>query len=233
MKASKIDEILNRAALERPELDPTLLGRIRDSMAAEMKPVRPLSSTGVLSAMLVAIGAAVGLAGAAVAGLHGFEHQALPQRLSIFALLGLLAWAAAAAFVQAMIPASRQRLRPGTLALLSVVLLLGLFGLLFDDYRTSNFVSAGVTCVATGVLGAVPAALLGWRFLRRGFAVSTVAAGAAAGTLAGLSGVLLLELHCDNFQVLHVLVWHTAVVPISAACGAGAGWLLGRLRKRL
>jgi hypothetical protein len=50
-----------------------------------------------------------------------------------------------------------------------------------------------------GVLGAVPTALLGWQFLRRGFAVSTVAAGAAAGTLAGLSGVLLLELHCDNF----------------------------------
>jgi hypothetical protein len=232
MKASEIDEILNRAARERPELDPALLGRISDSIAAELKPVQPLPSTGVLSAVLLAIGAAMGLAGAAIAGFHGLERQSLPQRLSIFALLGLLAWAAAAAFAQAMIPGSRQRLRPGNLALLSVLLLLGLFGLLFDDYRTSAFVSSGVACLSIGLLGAVPTALLGWRFLRRGFAVSTMAAGVAAGTLAGLSGVLLLELHCDNFQALHVLLWHTAVVPISAAAGAAVGWLLGWLRKR-
>jgi hypothetical protein len=37
--------------------------------------------------------------------------------------------------------------------------------------------------------------------------------------LAG-SGVTMLELHWANFQALHVLVWHTAVVPVSTAAGA-------------
>jgi hypothetical protein len=36
----------------------------------------------------------------------------------------------------------------------------------------------------------------------------------------------MLELHCSNFQALHVLVWHTAVVPVSAAAGAAVGWAL-------
>ena len=36
----------------------------------------------------------------------------------------------------------------------------------------------------------------------------------------------MLELHCANFQALHVLVWHTAVVPVSAAAGALVGWAL-------
>jgi hypothetical protein len=36
----------------------------------------------------------------------------------------------------------------------------------------------------------------------------------------------MLEFHCDNFLALHVLVWHTAVVPVSAAGGALVAWVL-------
>jgi hypothetical protein len=53
----------------------------------------------------------------------------------------------------------------------------------------------------------------------------------AAGTLAGLAGVGMLELHCPNFQATHILVWHTAVVPVSAALGALLGWTI-RFRAR-
>src|ERR1700730_1097245 len=41
----------------------------------------------------------------------------------------------------------------------------------------------------------------------------------------------VLELHCVNFEALHVLVWHTAVVPVSAAAGALVGWVLRSRRK--
>jgi hypothetical protein len=44
--------------------------------------------------------------------------------------------------------------------------------------------------------------------------------------LAGLAGVTMLELHCSNFEALHVLVWHTLVVPVSGAIGAILGWVL-------
>jgi hypothetical protein len=49
-------------------------------------------------------------------------------------------------------------------------------------------------------------------------------AGLVGGALARVSGLTILELHCVNFQVLQVLVWHTAVVPVSAAAGALVGW---------
>jgi hypothetical protein len=49
-----------------------------------------------------------------------------------------------------------------------------------------------------------------------------------AGTLAGLAGVTMLELHCPNFEALHVMLWHTAVVPASGAAGALLGWLRNR-----
>jgi hypothetical protein len=102
--------------------------------------------------------------------------------------------------------------------------LMGVFALLFQDYRTDRFVSAGIVCLLTGLLHAVPAALLSYLVLRRGFAVNSVSAGLVAGTLAGLSGVGMLELHCANFQAAHILVWHTAVVPLSGAGGALVAW---------
>jgi len=75
-------------------------------------------------------------------------------------------------------------------------------------------------------------AFLSWLLLRRGFAVNSVSAGLVGGALAGLCGVTMLELHCVNFEALHVLVWHTAVVPVSAAAGALVGWAL-RSRSKL
>jgi hypothetical protein len=67
---------------------------------------------------------------------------------------------------------------------------------------------------------------MSWVLLRRGFAVNPVAAGLAGGALAGLCGVTMLELHCANFQALHILVWHTAVLPVVAAAGALVAWTL-------
>jgi hypothetical protein len=101
-----------------------------------------------------------------------------------------------------------------------------MFGLLFDDYRIENFVPAGLTCLSTGVLHAIPAALLAWWVLRRGCVLDSVSAGLAVGALAGLAGLAVLELHCANFEALHVLVWHTPVVPVNAGFGALIGWAL-------
>jgi hypothetical protein len=103
------------------------------------------------------------------------------------------------------------------------------FALLFNDYRTENFVSAGLTCLGTGVLHAIPVALIAWWVLRRGCALDSVSAGLAVGALAGLAGLAglaVLELHCANFEALHVLLWHTLVVPVSAGFGALIGWAL-------
>jgi hypothetical protein len=132
------------------------------------------------------------------------------------------------AFAGEMIPGSRRRVAPGFLLGAGSLALLAVFAVLFRDYRTERFVSQGVACLTAGLLHAVPAALASWLLLRRGFAVNSIAAAVAAGTLAGLAGVAMLELHCANFEAPHVMLWHTAVMPLCAAAGA----LLARAARR-
>ena len=228
-----IDEVLDRAARSRHDVPPEMLGRIAESIGPRMAPVRPLPATWVLTSGLILIGAAVALAGAARAGFYGIEKMSLWERALIFPALGLLAWIAAAEFVSEMIPGSRRRLAPGAVLGIGSLALLGLFAMLFRDYQTDHFWSAGIVCLVIGLLHAIPTGLVGWWMLRRGFAVNSVAAGLVAGTFAGLAGVAMLELHCPNFQALHVLVWHTAVVPASGAVGALLAWALRRRAEAL
>jgi hypothetical protein len=227
----EIDEALERIAQTPHELEPALLGRIAGSIKSSLRPVRPLPPTWILACGLALICVAVALAGAARAGFYGIEKMGLLQRALIFPMLGILVWVAGTEFVNEMIPGSRRRLFPGALLGMASVVLVGVFALLFHDYRTDHFVSAGIVCLLTGLLHAIPAALLCWLVLRRGFAVNPVHAALVAGTLAGLAGVGVLELHCANFQATHVLVWHTAVVPLSGAAGALVAWAL-RFRAR-
>jgi len=222
----EVDKILQKASRVAPEVEPALLKRIADSINSSLRPVRPLPPTWVLTGGLALICAAVAVAAAARAGFYGIEKLGTWERVLIFTTLGILVWAAAKEFVSQLIPGSRQRLGVGALLMIVGAALLGVFALVFRDYRTDHFISAGLACLLTGLLLAIPAALLSWLLLARGFAVNPIAAGLVGGALAGLCGVTMLELHCANFQALHVLVWHTAVVPLSAALGALVAWAL-------
>ncbi|HEV2398890.1 MAG TPA: NrsF family protein [Candidatus Sulfotelmatobacter sp.] len=226
MKDEEIDDILKSASQVPPDLDPVLLERIGDSIKSSLHPVRPLPPVWLMAMGLVVVCAAVSLMGATRAGFFGIAKMDLLERSFIFPALVLLACFAAVGFVHQMIPASRLRVTPGTLLAFSSLALLAVFADLFRDYRTEHFFSAGIVCLLTGLLHAIPSGLLSWLILRRGFAVNPVSAGLVAGTLSGLAGVGVLELHCPNFQAAHILVWHTAVVPLSAALGALLGWVL-------
>jgi hypothetical protein len=231
VKDNEIDGVL-KAAQTPHGPGPETLKRVTESIRGSLRPVRPLPPKWVLSGGLILICAAVALAGAARAGFLGIDKMNPSQRVLIFSALGIFLVTAAKEFVNAMIPGSRHRISAGTLLGIGTLLLIGVFAVSFRDYRTDHFISAGVICLITGLLHAIPAAVLSWLLLRRGFAVDAVSAGLAAGTLAGLAGVGVLELHCSNFQAAHVLVWHVAVVPLSAAAGTSLAWML-RLRQRL
>jgi hypothetical protein len=226
VKVREIDEFLAQAAKDAPGVSPALLERIAGSIKPSLRPVRPLPPRWLLTAGLILIAAAVALAGAARAGLYGIERLTVFGRLLIFPALVLFLWVTATEFAASMIPGSRRRVHPAMLLAVCCLALMGVFAAVFRDYHTTHFVSAGIVCLVAGLAHAVPVALLSWLLLRRGFAVNPVTAGAIAGTLAGLAGVTMLELHCPNFQVLHVLVWHTAVIPFSVAVGALIAWAL-------
>ena len=231
MRDERIDEALEKATRVPHQVDAALLKRVADSVSSQLQPVRPLPPTWVLTSGLVLACAGVGFAGAARAGFYGIEKLSPIFPVLILLTLGILVWVTGGELVAEMTPGSRHRLSPGALLTLVGAALLGLFALLFRDYRTDHFVSAGIVCLLTGLLHALPAAIISYLLLLRGLAVNPVSAGLVGGVLAGLAGVTMLELHCSNFQALHVLIWHTAVVPVSGIAGAALGWAL-RSRSR-
>lgn len=226
MKERDMDEILKQAAQTSESVNPELLDRIAASMGPSVPPVRPLPPSWAMEGGLIAIAVAIALVGAAKAGFFGFLKLSVLDRMIIFPVLGILIFLAASEWVSENIPGSRRRLTPGAVLAVSFFVMLAIFGILFRNYQTNHFLSAGLACLGIGLLHAIPTAFLGWLILRRGYAVNSVAAGLVGGTLAGLAGVTMLELHCPNFQALHILIWHIAVVPVSAAAGAFLAWAL-------
>jgi hypothetical protein len=224
MRDEDIDDILKQAADAAPEVDPAVLDRVSGALRSSLNPVRPLPPARVLAGGLLLICAAVALAGGMLLGPQGVQKMSGLEIGLIFPILGMLVWVGAVLCVAQAIPGSRRPVAPGKLTVSACIALAVVFGLLFRDYRTERFVSQGVACLIAGLGLALPAALAVWWFLRRGFAVNSVAAGWARGTLAGLAGVIMLELHCPNFEAPHVMVWHIAVLPASAAIGMLAAW---------
>ena len=232
MTDHEIEQRLSGAASPPRDVDSVVLDRITTAVHASLKPVSTLPGSRVLISGVVLICAVVALAGAARAGLLGFKALGVAQRVIILSALAALLWVTAREFVSQWIPASRRYLAPQALVALAAGVLIAVFGGLFSDYHVEHFFTAGIICLGAGVFHALVAACLAAWFLRRGCVLNLVPAGAMAGTLGGISGVTLLELHCPNLEAAHVLVWHVAVVPVSAAGGALIGWWVRAWRRR-
>jgi hypothetical protein len=216
MRDGDIDDVLRQARADGPEVDPALLDRVTAGLGATLKPVRPLPHPSALTAAVAAICLGVGAIAGKLLQLHGIENMSPAQIAVIFPVVVMLAWLAARVCVGEMIPGSRRWFGPAGMLLACCAGLGAAFVAVFSDYQAENFVPQGLTCLKAGVAVAVPAALLVWLALRRGYAVNPTAAAVAMGTVAGLAGIAMLELHCSNFEVPHVLLWHIAVAPVSA-----------------
>jgi hypothetical protein len=199
--------------------DPALLEIISGSLRSDLRPVRPLPATWAMIAALFAFFAAVSLFGAIWLSFAGFNRLSNTAVAAIFLSLAVLALLAAAAAASAMVPGSSRWFHPAAVPVAACLVMAGVFSFVFPDHHMGRFVHDGIVCLKAGILWAAPAAVGAWVILLRGFAVDRGAAGIALGTFAGLAGVAVLELHCPNFHLPHVIVWHLAVLPIAALVG--------------
>jgi hypothetical protein len=142
-----------------------------------------------------------------------------------FGALAICAALLAVSLAADMSPGSR---RPAPSVVLTGGILLSLAAIfcVLLPYRTetSFWVQSGL-CLQLGVVFAVPTAALAWGLLRRGAMLSPAMNGAAAGLLGGLAGLAVLEIHCPDQNVAHVLVAHWGVALVCTA----AAWLAGAL----
>jgi hypothetical protein len=226
----EIDAAIRRTA---EAVSAELLQNITAQIGTSLKPVKALPPAWVLVTALVASVVGVAAAVAGILGLFGIRAMSIGAATAVFCLLGVLTILAAASCVQLGIPGSRNWVRPSVLLATEALALVALFATCFDNYSTEDFLAQGVRCLVAGLISAVPAALLVSRILRRCFPLDAGATMLACGTLAGLAGVIMLELHCARLQAPHLVVWHTAVLLVSAATGFAMTGAVFRVRRPL
>jgi len=226
MTDKEIDRLLKSVGTADHELDPAVAQRVSDLVLPKLEPVRPLPSAGVLAMAMQAVFVSVAIAGATVMGFNGLHVLNGAQGSLIFWVMGSLGRFAAGSAAAEMVPGSKRPVTPMLLLTSCIAGFIAVFALLFHDYRMDRFWFEGVRCLIVGLGFAAVAAFLLWLIVRRGMVVRTDAAGMAIGTLAGLSGLGMLESHCPILKSMHLMVWHVGVVLLSGLAGYWWGrWL--------
>jgi hypothetical protein len=148
--------------------------------------------------------------GSLLLGTDGWRALSIFQRIAVFSPLAVCAGLLALSLVRLMAPGGKHVISPTRLSIGFLPLAL-IIATVFHSRQESGFVAAGLICLRTGLSCAVPAAALFWLLLRRGAILYPGLTGAVAGGLAGLVGLMVLEVRCPNLSGYHILVWHWGV----------------------
>jgi len=204
---------------------PELLHQLRQALAADLRPVRPLSPRRYFFAAFVATFVVTVALGVYLLGDFGIPVMTLAQSVAILGALaasaGLLAWS----MVQQMGPGSLHRLPPALLPVAILACLTLVMATFFPVEDEGSFWTQGWVCLRAGTPFGLLAAIPFWFLLRRGGILSRRVAGASTGLLAGLVGTSALEIHCPILGLSHILTWHLGVAILGALAGLFGGFL--------
>jgi hypothetical protein len=202
-----------------PPLPPDRLKQIEAALIADLTPVRPLAPTGVYLAALAGIFTAVCIVGCYMIGQSGWHALSELQKVAVFVPLAAMTAFLAFSVVRQMRPAAKYTRSSAVFSAGIFIVLLLIMTVIFQPAQESAFVRHGLACFRTGMAFAIPSALLFALVLRRGAALSPLLTGATAGGLAGLVGLTVLEIHCPNLNVYHIVVWHVSVTLVCVVAG--------------
>jgi len=203
-------------------LSERLLRRVQAGMD-DLKPIRPLPPPRILLLASAIVFLSVVVAGALLLGTTGWHVLNMLQRAAVFVTLAASAVLLANSMVRQMVPGSKHAFAPATLPIAILITLVLVIVATFRSQRELAFIPGGLACMKNGLSFSIPAAFLLWLILRRGAVLLPKLIGAAAGGLAGLSGLSVLEVNCPNLNVFHILVWHGGLVVIGSLGGALVG----------
>jgi hypothetical protein len=202
--------------------------RIEAAILRGLTPVQPLASQRALFSAFALVFLAVVAGGCLLLGTDGWQALSVLQRIAVFAPAAASAGLLALSLVRLMAPGSKLLISStwssiGVLALLALIIVI-----VFHSREESGFVSAGLTCLRTGLASAVSGAVLFWLLLRRGAVLSPGLTGTIAGCLAGLVGLITLEVRCPNLNLYHILAWHWGAALLATLGGLALGCLSNR-----
>jgi Negative regulator of sigma F len=215
-----------QASLDRParvDFPDALQARIEAAILPGLTPVAPLPSVWRVTLTLLLAALAVIAAANWRLGVLGWYARNTMQASVDLTLLGISMLAIANILAYQMTPGS-SRVAPSSFYIGAPLLaLLAAEAALFSYRWSPDFVPLALSCWEIGVTCAALSAPLFWFVLRRGLPLNPVSYGAAAGLLAGLTGVIVLEIYCPNLDRLHISVGHIGAAITSTVVGAAVG----------
>jgi hypothetical protein len=203
--------------------------RIRSSLRADLRPVRPLPAAWICFLGLFATLAIIAAALTSILGTSGVKLMnggQLAGMSAIFtaggALFAFLLTRQLAPTLPQPVGTSRTVLLFGFVALTGTILLFP-WRETGTDWLSSWQCLIRVVSVAllTSVILAVP--------MRRAAMLSPTVKGATLGAAAGLTGIAVQQFGCMHMEASHLLLWHWSGIAIAA----GAGAVIGRTRSRV
>lgn len=207
------------------EFAPKMAGTLR----SDLHRVKPLSSVAASAAGIAA--AFLALAAILITVLRPMAFGAGVFQVTVVGL-DLAAGMGALSIMLA------RELRPGSPRpfsglTFSAVFAAGFFaavGILFPWRGAESFVRDGFPCLRSGMLMAIPAALLFGILAKSGIVLAPRTFGAILGALAGLFGATVLEFHCPYQNAAHLLVWHGSIVAAGSLLGLLIALIVDRNR---
>lgn len=201
------------------QIDPGEIERLQKMIVGDLRPVRPLLPSWVFFSAFALIFVALSYVGVLYLGPYGWFVLMPGQKIAVFSTLAASAALLAFSLVRQMVPGQKSLLRPGLLPVGLSVLLCLVVASVFQVKTDPTFLRSGEWCLKAGVPYAIPAAFVFWLILRRGAILSPRVVGAITGMLAGLVSTTVLEVHCPNLNVWHILVWHVGIALLGLVAG--------------
>jgi hypothetical protein len=199
------------------------LKRIEAMVVADLRPVRPLPPARFFLFAFAIVFLSMIAFGVTPFGMNGWGVLTTTQRIVVFGALVGGAALLGVSMIGQMVPGSRYGFAPAAPPVLILTTLLTIFGTIFRPRPERAFIDNGLTCMKSGLVYSIPAVLFFWLLVRFGALLYPKLIGAAAGGMAGLVGLSVLEINCSNLNVFHIVVWHWGV----ALTSIGAGILIG------
>ncbi len=208
------------------------LKQIEARILEDLKPVRPLAPSRFFLFACAAILLCILAIGVTRLGMNGWGALGIGQRIRVFSTLAGGAILLTVSMVGQMVPGSKYALAPAVLPIAILATLIIVLAATFHARDEHAFVPNGLACMRNGITYSISAAFLFWLVVRRGAILYPKLIGAAAGGLAGLIGLSVLEITCSNLNIFHLLVWHWGLVLISSAAGTLLGAAVESIQRR-
>jgi hypothetical protein len=198
---------------------PATLRHIAESIATDLRPVRPIAPAGYFFGAILSIFVSAAALGVYRMGAHAIAIMTPVQTVAILGALAVSTGLLTYSLVQQMVPGSYHRIPPRLLPVVITISLTIAIAVLFQFKPEQHFWARNWDCLRAGTPIAVLAAIPFWLTLRRGAVLSPGMTGATTGLLAGLVGTSVLEIHCPNLDAWHILISHFGVAMLCALAG--------------